>query len=147
MATSRAKTTSTATKTTRSTRSSSRSKTTVAKKPPVSAAPKAATPLPKVVTLAEPVLTAPEMRKKELIEMVVERSGVKKRDAKPTVEALLAILGEALANGRELNLPPMGKLKVRRNEQKSGGRVLTCRVRQNEKPAEPAKEPLAEATE
>ena len=44
------------------------------------------------------------MRKKELIDLVVERSGLKKKDAKPIIEATLAILGGALADTRELDL-------------------------------------------
>ncbi|MBL4767212.1 MAG: HU family DNA-binding protein [Rhodobacteraceae bacterium] len=71
------------------------------------------------------------MRKKELIDLVVERSGIKKKDAKPTVEAVLAILGEAIASGRELNLQPFGKLRINRTEEKSNGRVIVCKLRQS----------------
>jgi len=56
--------------------------------------------------------TAPVLRKKALIEGAVLRSGQKKRDAKPVVEAVLAILGEALERGDQLNLPPFGKLNA-----------------------------------
>lgn len=70
------------------------------------------------------------MRKKELIDLVVERSGVKKKDAKPVVEAMLVVLGEAIADSRELNLHPMGKLKVRRVKQMPNGRVMVTKIRQ-----------------
>ncbi|MFZ7090502.1 HU family DNA-binding protein [Primorskyibacter sp. 2E233] len=74
-----------------------------------------------------------EMKKKELIDLVVERSGVKKRDAKPAIEAALVILGQALADGRPLNLQPLGKVKVSNTKQKDNALVLNARVRQSSK--------------
>ncbi|MDP5216539.1 HU family DNA-binding protein [Ruegeria sp. 2205SS24-7] len=114
------------------------SKTPAAPKPADAAAPK-----PKVVA-STPVVAAPELRKKELIDQVVVRSGVKKKDAKPAIEALLAILGETVAEGRELNLQPFGKLKINRSEEKANGRVVICRLRQSAAVAEKEKEPLAQ---
>jgi len=90
----------------------------------------AATPAPKVVNKPRKVITGPELKKKELLNWVVERSGIKKKDAKPVVEAMLAILGEALADNRELNLQPFGKLKVHREKNLSNGRLMIAKVRQ-----------------
>mgnify|MGYP000219925439 CR=1 FL=1 len=101
---------------------------------PVSAStatPAAATAKPAVVGQANTVVMGPVMRKKELIERVVARSGIKKKDAKPVVEAMLAELGDALAENRELALPPMGKVKVRREKTMPNGRVLVVKIRQN----------------
>ncbi|WP_247676829.1 MULTISPECIES: HU family DNA-binding protein [unclassified Leisingera] len=89
-----------------------------------------AAPEPVVVTAASPVVAAPELNKKELVELAVERSGVKKRDAKPVVEAVLALLGEAVAEGRELNLKPFGKLRINRSQERSNGKVFVCKLRQ-----------------
>ncbi len=86
---------------------------------------------PLVVEGPQPVVSGPVMRKKELIDLVVERSGLKKKDAKPIVEATLAILGEALAEARELNLQPLGKVKVRREKLMPNGRVLVTKIRQS----------------
>ncbi|MCA0869715.1 HU family DNA-binding protein [Seohaeicola saemankumensis] len=86
---------------------------------------------PKVVTVSEPVVAEPDMKKKELIDLVVERSDIKKKFAKPVVEAMLAVLGEAIAEGRELNLQPLGKLRINRAEEKSNGRVIVCKIRQS----------------
>lgn len=69
------------------------------------------------------------LRKKELIERVVARSGIKKKDAKPTIEAMLAVLGEALSNGEELNLHPMGKMMVTRVIEKENATVMVTKVR------------------
>ena len=77
-----------------------------------------------------PVISGPELKKVELVNAVVERSGIKKRYAKPAIEAALAVLGEALAEGRPLNLKPLGKAKVQKKKDVSGGHVLTMRMRQ-----------------
>ncbi len=89
-----------------------------------------AAPEPVVVAAASPVVAAPELSKKELVELAVERSGVKKKDAKPVVEAVLALLGEAVAEGRELNLKPFGKLRINRSQERSNGKVFVCKLRQ-----------------
>ena len=108
---------------------------TFAQKDAVKAAVKAVVEAPKttpvVVEGPQPVVSGPVMRKKELIDLVVERSGIKKKDAKPVVEATLAILGEALAETRELNLQPLGKVKVRREKLMPNGRILVTKLRQS----------------
>ncbi|WGW02588.1 HU family DNA-binding protein [Tropicibacter oceani] len=92
-----------------------------------------ASPKPAKTAAAGPDADQPtvEMKKKELIDLVVERSGVKKRDAKPAIEAALAILGQALAEGRPLNLKPLGKVKVANIKPKDNALVLNVRVRQS----------------
>lgn len=114
------------------------------------AVPTAAAPVPKtpvVVETTEPVVSEPAMRKRDLIEAVVIRSGVKKRDAKPVVEALLSVVGEALEEGRELNLPPMGKLKVRRTRKLRNGNVFVTRIRRTTGPKLPEGPKLPDAAE
>lgn len=71
------------------------------------------------------------MKKKELLDLVVERSGVRKKFAKPTVEAMMAVLGEAIAEGRDLNLPPMGKIKQQRTKDAANVRVTVAKIRQS----------------
>lgn len=111
------------------------SEQTFAQKNAVKAAVKAVVKAPKatpvVVDGPQPVVSGPVMRKKELIDLVVERSGIKKKDAKPVVEATLKILGEALAETRELNLQPLGKVKVRREKLMPNGRVMVTKIRQS----------------
>lgn len=99
--------------------------------PVTGSAPKpAAAAKPAVVGASKTVILGPELRKKELIDDVVARSGIKKKDAKPVIEAMLAAMGEALAEKRELVLPPFGKLKVRREKDMPNARVLTTKIRQ-----------------
>ncbi|WP_264213178.1 HU family DNA-binding protein [Leisingera thetidis] len=115
-----------------------------------------AAPEPVVVAAAAPVVAAPELGKKELVEQAVERSGIKKKDAKPVVEAVLGLLGEAIAEGRELNLKPFGKLKINRSQERSNGKVFVCKLRRPEaakgaaseiaeEDRNSSKDPLAEA--
>ncbi len=107
-----------------------------------------AAPSPTVVTEVKPVVQGREMKKKELIDAVVTRSGIKKKDAKPVVEAMMAVLGEALSEGRMLNLQPLGKIKVNRTKELSGSRVLRCQIRQTtDGGSGDDKDPLADAAE
>ena len=83
-----------------------------------------------IVEKLQPVVSGPEMRKPELIDAVVRKSGVKKKDAKPVVEAMLSIIGSALQDCRELNLQPMGKIKINREKKRPNGKVLIAKIRQ-----------------
>lgn len=110
-------------------------KTTAKSAPPVSAiagnAPIAAkTATPAVVNAPQPVVLGPMLRKKELIEKVVDRAGIKKKDAKPVIEAMLSVLGEALTEHREINLPELGRIKVRKEKMLPNGRVMITKIRQ-----------------
>jgi len=96
-----------------------------------------------IVAGVTPTVAAPVLRKKELIERVVAKSGSKKKDAKPAIEAMLEVLGTALANGEELNLPFLGKVMVKRQKEQPKANVMICRIRQPKKPAALANSPLA----
>lgn len=96
--------------------------------------PSAAMAEPTLVNKPKPVVLGPVMRKKELIDTVVTRSGIKKKDAKPVVEAALAVLGEALAEGRELILPPLGKVIVRKEKELPRGKMMIVKLRQSTPP-------------
>ncbi|MCF6232261.1 MAG: HU family DNA-binding protein [Rhodobacteraceae bacterium] len=97
-----------------------------------------ARPVSKSAKAPEVVVTEPELKKKELVDMVVVRSGIKKKDAKPVVEAMLAVLGETIASGRELNLQPLGKLRINRTAVKDNARVIICKLRQSKAAVEKA---------
>ncbi|OUD08247.1 hypothetical protein BVC71_14830 [Marivivens niveibacter] len=68
-------------------------------------------------------------RKKDFIDSVVERSGLKKKDVKPAVEAALAQLAEELTEGHELVVPPLGKIKINRVKDTPNGKVVITRIR------------------
>ena len=86
-------------------------------------------------TSAKPALTvvatvAPDpmpgaLKLKDLIESVARATGGRKADVKATVEATLSTIGEALATGKSLAIPPLGKLRVVKNK----GPALTLKLR------------------
>ncbi len=70
------------------------------------------------------------IKKPEFLERVMARTDVKKRDAKPAIETAFAVLVEALADGEDVNLPPLGKLRVVRSKDlESGAQVMTLKLR------------------
>lgn len=89
--------------------------------------------------------------KRELVERVVSASGIKKRAAKPVIEAMLKELGDALSRGETLNLQPFGKGIVKTRKDLENAEVVELRLRRSKlalKAAEtPASDPLAEAAE
>ncbi|MEQ9259974.1 MAG: HU family DNA-binding protein [Roseovarius sp.] len=92
------------------------------------------------MTETKAVVNGAELKKKELLDAVIERSGVRKKFAKPVVEAMIDILGEAIAEGREINLQPFGKIKHQRMVDSSNARVMVTKIRQS-KSAAPALDP------
>jgi nucleoid DNA-binding protein len=70
------------------------------------------------------------LKKPDLLDQVVSRTNLKKRDVKPAVEAALAVIGEALRKGNELALPPLGKVRLVKTKELDGGAcVMTLKLR------------------
>ena len=108
---------------------------------------KSTTTRSKAPAAAEPGAAASDrlLRKKELIDRVVTQSGMKKKDVKPVVEAMLAVLGEALSKQEKMNLQPFGRLIVNRRKELENGEVLITRIRRASKSVEEdGKDPLAD---
>lgn len=84
------------------------------------------------------------LKKKQLVERVVKLSGAKKRDAKDVVEATLTALGEALAAGQSVNLPPLGRMTINRQKDLASGEVLIVKLRRKPAGGKAAANPLAE---
>ena len=84
------------------------------------------------------------LKKKDLLERVQALAKAKKKDVKDVVEATLQVLGEALAAGEELNLPPLGKAKVNRQKGVAGGDMYIIRLRRGNAKAERLAEPEAD---
>lgn len=104
-----------------------------------------------VIASATPDVNTGVTRKPQFIERVVERSEMRKRDVKPAVEAALAVLAEAIANGEELILPPLGKIKVNREKDVGNGTAYVVKIR-IPNPGDPedndnSEEAIAEAAE
>ena len=47
---------------------------------------------------------------------------------------MLAELGEALSDGQELSLPPLGRVKINREKEIEDGKVLILKLRQKTLP-------------
>jgi hypothetical protein len=72
----------------------------------------------------------PLMKKPELLDAVVSRTNLKKRDVKPAVEAAFAVIAEALRDGTDLSMPPLGKVRVVKSKDiGDGAAVLTLKLR------------------
>lgn len=71
------------------------------------------------------------VRRKQLLDRVAELSGTRKQIAKPVIEATLAVIGEALANGEEVNLQPLGNIKVKRATENESANVIHAKIRQS----------------
>ncbi len=71
----------------------------------------------------------PEFRRPELIEKVMERSGMKRKDVKPVVEAMLAVMGDLLVEETDMNIAPLGKIMVKNCKDIEKAHVLTVKIR------------------
>lgn len=74
------------------------------------------------------------LQKRQLLTRVVQRTGLRSADIKPVVEATLAELGDAIAAGMTLALPPLGRARVSHSIDRSGAEIVTLRLRR--KPGE-----------
>ena len=95
------------------------------------------------VTAGQDVVDVEQMKKPALLDAVVARTNLKKRDVKPAVEAALAVIGDALANGEQVNLPPLGKLRViKAKELGDGAQAITLKLRTPKNAARSTGEPV-----
>lgn len=111
--------------------------------------PKPAAPGP-APTEAAPAVAELVLRKKELFDRVAAATGAKKGDVRQITEAVLDILGKALAAGEVLALPPFGRARVNRQKDLSTGEVLIVRLRRGGgggQAADDGNEALEEAAE
>lgn len=72
---------------------------------------------------------APLLAKRDLFARVTAATGAKKKDVKLIAEATLAIIGQALSDGEELNLPPLGKVRIVKSRDAGAAEVVTLKLR------------------
>lgn len=99
----------------------------------------AADPAPVVEPVAPAVATT--LRFKDYAEQVAQVSGVNRREVRSVLEAALGVLHSRLRMGEVLVLPPLGRLRVVKDE--AGIRTIKLRDLSSAKGAKGAKEPLA----
>ncbi|MTH33666.1 DNA-binding protein [Paracoccus limosus] len=73
--------------------------------------------------------TARVLQKRQFLNAVALRSGLRPAQIKEVVEATLAELGDAIASGQTLALPPLGRARVNRQKDVSGSEVIVLRLR------------------
>jgi nucleoid DNA-binding protein len=70
------------------------------------------------------------IKKGPLLDAVVEKSGVKRSEAKLVVEALFEVMATNLINEDDMQLPPLGKLKVVKSKDVGkGAKAITLKLR------------------
>jgi len=75
-------------------------------------------------------IETPSFKKVDLISAVTNSTHLKRSDAKVAVEATLAALGAALAEGKDLNVAPLGKIRqIKAKDLPSGAKVHTLKLR------------------
>lgn len=136
-----------ATRTKKTTTATPKAKTTTKTKAAKPVPKPAATPKPMVVETIKPVVAGAPVKKPELIDRVVAETGMKKKDVKPVVEAMLAVLGRTLAAGEEITAPPMGKLMIKKSKDVHNAKILTLKLRHMAGHDAAKKDPLADTTD
>jgi len=89
---------------------------------------------------------APALRKKEFLQRILTVTGAKKKDAQGIMEATLKVLGDALSRGESLALPGLGKARVGRQVDKTGGEMLVVKLRRGGAPKPGAARKIADET-
>lgn len=118
-------------------------------KPTKDAQPVKATAKPKsgkAKTAAAPPASTPAaadakagpLRTAGLLERIAERTGAKKQDLKPLLEATLDELGAALSRGEAFVLEPFGRGKVARSKSVEGGETLVIKLKRSDGTAKAA---------
>ncbi len=94
----------------------------------------------------QPAAEPPMLKRKELIARAAAASGLKPGEIRRVLDGILGELGKALAAGETVNLPPLGKITVKRREQNESRQLVICRLRRRigEKTGNPELEPQAE---
>lgn len=68
-------------------------------------------------------------KRRDLVQLVSERAGVKKSDARDLMDVILDEIAKALHEGKDLHLPPIGKISIKRRAEQANGDVLTAKIK------------------
>lgn len=68
------------------------------------------------------------VKKKDFVDRIVTRAGLRKADARAAIDATLSALAEALERGEDLVLPPLGRVKVTREKAGPKGKQLILKL-------------------
>ena len=88
--------------------------------------------------------TAPaagKIKRGDLLDAVAARCALKRSDLRIAVELVLDELGTALDSGKDLVIPPLGKVVVKRRNEAKNGDVLITRIKRHKRGSEGLAEP------
>lgn len=68
-------------------------------------------------------------KRRDLIQAVSERADLKKSDVREFVDLVLDEMSKALTEGKELILPPMGKITIKRRTAQTNGDMLVAKIK------------------
>lgn len=68
-------------------------------------------------------------KRRDLFARLVEQGNIKPKLARDVAELVLAEIAAALARGEDVNLPPLGKIKVQKRKMQGTSEVLTLKLR------------------
>lgn len=69
------------------------------------------------------------VQKREFVDRVLAKTGARRAEARPIIEATLAELGRVLEAGQTLAVPPLGRARVSSGRDARGVQVITLRLR------------------
>lgn len=69
------------------------------------------------------------LQKRQFLSRIAHRAGMRNAEVRDIVEATLAELGEAIAAGQTLALPPLGRARINRQRDANGTEVIVLRLR------------------
>ena len=78
---------------------------------------------------SKPKVKIEALKRRALLEAVAMRVGVKRTDAREVMDAVLVEMAEALDQGRDLILPPFGKVMLRKDKDGQDGRPMVARIK------------------
>ena len=92
-------------------------------------APSTADVLQLAVPGADDAPAPPVFKMKDLMQALTEGSEIKRSDLREAAGLVCAALGQALQEGKTINLPGLGKITPRKREEKPSGDMLTARIK------------------
>ncbi len=78
---------------------------------------------------SKPKVKIEALKRRALLEAVAMRVGFKRTDARDVMDAVLVEMAEALDQGRDLILPPFGKVMLRKDKDGQDGRPMVARIK------------------
>ena len=98
-------------------------------------------------TPEKPEQPANLIKKKELYDHVTVATGLRKREVREAIDATLAYLHECLSDGKDVQCPPLGKLKVITRGEGEDAKILYKLALQKQGNAKAENAEVAEAAE